>query len=178
MQSKSILKVVSIILSLTLFLSVFSTAAAAVETEEVDYATKIADIAYSQKGYSEKGGYTKYGDYFGKPYVAWCGAFVAWCARQSGVSTKVIPNILSSTALRDYYAAQGRYHLSKYYDKNTTYTPKKGDIAFFTSYDGYRSKNNICHVGIVYAVTNDYVVCIEGNCPNSVAERKSFEIFN
>lgn len=174
MQSKSILKVVSVLLSLTLFLSVFSATASADETEEIDYATKITQLAYSQKGYSESGGYTKYGDYFGQPYVAWCGAFIAWCARQSGVSEKVIPNILSSTALRDYYVAQGRYYLSKYYDSTTTYTPKKGDIAFFTSYDGYRSKNNICHVGIVYSVTSDYVVCIEGNCPDSVAERKRY----
>ncbi len=172
MQQKSILKVISILLSLTLFLSVFSATASADETDEIDYATKITELAYSQKGYSEIGGYTKYGDYFGRPYIDWCGAFVAWCARQTGVPVNVIPNILSSTELRNYYAAEGRYYLSPYYDKNSTYTPKKGDIAFFTSYDGNRSKNNICHVGLVYSVTSDYVICIEGNCPNSVAERK------
>lgn len=175
MQNSKILKAVSVLLTITLFLSVFTFSVSADDTEEkIDYAAKVANMAYSQRGYSEIGGYTKYGDYFGQPYVAWCGAFVAWCARQSGVSEKVIPNILSSTALRDHYAAQGRYHLSKSYDKSTTYKPKKGDIAFFTSYNGYHSKDNICHVGIVYEVTNDYVICIEGNCPNSVAERKRY----
>ncbi len=174
MHNKTVLKAVSLILSLTIFLSVFTIAASADETEVSDPGSRIAEIAKSQIGYREsynKRGQevTKYGNalnYTG----AWCGAFISWCARQAGVNEKVFPNETSSTSFKNYYNSIGRYYLSKYY--GGSYTPKVGDIAFFTSYDGNRSKNNICHVGLVTEVYSTYVMTVEGNCPDSVQQRK------
>ena len=53
MHNKTVLKAVSLILSLTIFLSVFTIAASADETEVSDPGSRIAEIAKSQIGYRE-----------------------------------------------------------------------------------------------------------------------------
>lgn len=165
MHKKLILKTVSLLLALILCSAPLSATAGAAE---VNGAKAIVDTALSQVGtYEGSGGYSKYGDYFGSPYIAWCCAFVSWCARTTGISQSVIPTNLSCTAMRDYFKSQGLYYVSSSF--GGTYSPKQGDLIFFTSTSpGDRSQNNITHIGIVVDATSSYVTCVEGNCPDRV----------
>ncbi len=167
MQKKSMLRAFCMLLALITAFSVLPVTASANETQKVNGAEAIIATALAEEGYTEGyAEYTKYGEYFNYQ-GAWCGAFVSWCARITGIPQDVIPTNLSSTAMRDYFKNQGLYHLSKSY--GGTYTPKTGDIVFFTSItSSQRSANNICHVGLVVAATSSYVTCIEGNCPDRV----------
>ncbi|MBE6717523.1 MAG: CHAP domain-containing protein [Ruminococcaceae bacterium] len=167
MQKKLMLRALSLVLALALCFSTISISASATQT--VNGADAICNTAISQVGTYESGGYTKYGAYFGSPYVAWCCAFVSWCARTSGISESVIPSNLSCTAMRDAFIQKGLYHLAPQW--GGSYTPKKGDLVFFTSTNAYqRSTNNITHIGIVLGATSSYVTCIEGNCPDRVRQ--------
>lgn len=172
MQKNLISRAVSLLLCVLLCcpFTTFTANANETEAEKVNGAAAIMATASSQVGYYEgSGGYSKYGDYFGNPYVPWCGAFVSWCARTTGIPQEVIPTNLSSTAMRDHFIGRGLYHLSTAY--GGSYIPKQGDIVFFTSTDTYnRSKNNITHVGLVLTATSSYVTCIEGNCPDRVRQ--------
>lgn len=172
MQKKSILGALSLFLCTVLCFTSVTVTASANETQadEVNGAAAIMATASSQVGYYEgSGGYSKYGDYFGSPYIAWCGAFVSWCARTTGIPESVIPTNLSSTAMRNFFQGKGLYHLATSWGGN--YIPKCGDIVFFTSTDTYnRSTNNITHVGLVLKATSSTVTCIEGNCPDRVRQ--------
>lgn len=172
MQKKLMLRAVSLVLSVLLCCPFVSLTAGAneTETEKVNGAAAIMATASSQVGYYEgSGGYSKYGEYFGNPYVPWCGAFVSWCARTTGIPQDVIPTNLSSTAMRDYFKGLGLHHLSPAY--GGTYIPKQGDIVFFTSTNSaYRSQSNITHVGLVLSANSSTVTCIEGNCPDRVRQ--------
>lgn len=172
MQKKSILGALSFLLCIILCFSSVSVAASASETQadDVNGAAAIMATAASQIGYTEgTGGYSKYGEYFGSPYIAWCGAFVSWCARTTGIPESVIPTNLSSTSMRDYFQGKGLYYLSSAWGGN--YIPKCGDVVFFTSIDTYsRSTNNITHVGLVLSANSSTVTCIEGNCPDRVRQ--------
>ncbi len=167
MQKKSMLKAFCMLLALIMTVSAFPFTASAEEDKKVNGAEAIIATALAEEGYTEGyAEYTKYGEYFNYQ-GAWCGAFVSWCARVTGIPQDVIPTNLSSTAMRDYFKGQGLYHLSRSY--GGTYTPKTGDIVFFTSINNsQRSSNNICHVGLVVSATSSYVTCIEGNCPDRV----------
>lgn len=170
MHKTIMLKALSLVLALVMCISAVPFTASADETEKVNGAAAIMATAASQVGYYEGvGGYSKYGDYFGSPYIAWCGAFVSWCARTTGIPENVIPTNLSSTAMRDYFKSLGLYYLSPAY--GGTYIPKQGDIIFFTSTDTYsRSQDNITHVGLVLEANSSYITCIEGNCPDRVRQ--------
>ncbi len=165
MHKKLILKTVSLVLALVMC---FGTIPVTSHAAEVNGAKAIVDTALSQVGtYEGSGGYSKYGDYFGSPYIAWCCAFVSWCARTTGISQDVIPTNLSCTTMRDYYKQEGLYHLSSSF--GGSYTPQQGDLIFFTSTSpGSRDQNNITHIGIVVDATSSYVTCVEGNCPDRV----------
>ena len=168
MHKSLMLRALSVVMALVLSLSGLVIASAD-ETEKVNGAAAIMATASSQVGYMEGAGeYTKYGAYFNYQ-GPWCGAFVSWCARTTGIPQSVIPTNLSSTAMRDHFKAQGLYHLSVSY--GGTYIPKKGDLVFFTSTNSYqRSQNNITHIGLVLEATSSYVTCIEGNCPDRVRQ--------
>ena len=168
MHKNLMLRALSVVLALALSLSGLVIASAD-ETEKVNGADAIMATASSQVGYTEGANeYSKYGAYFNYQ-GPWCGAFVSWCARTTGIPQSVIPTNLSSTAMRDYFKSQGLYHLSTSYGGN--YIPKKGDLVFFTSTNTYqRSQNNITHIGFVLEATSSYVTCIEGNCPDRVRQ--------
>lgn len=170
MHNNKMLKVFSLILSVVICFTSLTVTAAATETQKVDGATAIMATASSQVGtYEGSGGYSKYGAYFGQPYIAWCGAFVSWCARTTGIPESVIPTNLSSTSMCNYFKGQGLYHKAKAWGGN--YIPKAGDIVFFTSSNPYnRNPNDLSHVGLVLSATSSYVTCIEGNCPDRVRQ--------
>jgi len=170
MHSKKMLRAISLILCVVLSFGCITVSATATESGKVNGAQAIMATASSQVGtYEGSGGYSKYGAYFGQPYIPWCGAFVSWCARTSGIPESVIPTNLSSTAMCNYFKSQKLYYPAKSW--GGSYIPKQGDIVFFTSSNPYnRNPNDLSHVGLVLSATSSYVTCIEGNCPDRVRQ--------
>lgn len=126
---------------------------AAYENTYVNTGNQVADIlgvALTQVGYTEgANNYTKYGEWYGYPNLAWCGMFVAWCADQANIPTSVLKKYARSNP-------QG-YGLEELTSDN--YRPKPGDLFFNKSYS---------HVGFVYYLDGDYFYTLEGNTgPNS-----------
>ncbi len=131
-----------------------------------DQALDLVGVAKTQLGYTEgSNGYTKYGEYYGSPYIDWCGAFIVWCANQAGIGTSVIPKNASSNGLKDFFAAKNRYYLS--YGHGGSYTPKAGDIAFMSASN---KPGDITHVGIVAAFADGTITTVEGNYSNRVTQ--------
>lgn len=88
----------------------------------------------------------------------WCMAFQAYCCYQVTGSNSAIPKKASCTATVNEFKERGQFHYSKYYGGN--YTPKAGDLVFYTSNKG----SNSCHVGMITAApVNGYLQTVEGN---------------
>lgn len=112
-----------------------------------DQRADIIGVALTQVGYREgSGGYTKYGDWYGSDYMAWCGAFVSWCANQAGIPTSVIK--------KNGFASASNFGLSDRTFTVSDHLPNPGDLFF---------KNSNSHVGLVYYVEGDYFYTLEGN---------------
>ncbi len=89
---------------------------------------------------------------------AWCMAFQAYCCYQVTGSNSAIPFTASCTNAVDYFKKRGLFHYSRYY--GGTYTPKAGDLVFYTKGSRYSS----CHVGMVTgSPVNGYLQTVEGN---------------
>lgn len=149
MFKNQIRSVLTLVLVIALVIPFFTTSVSAAY-ENTYYNTgnmrdDIIGVALTQVGYSEGyGGYTKYGDWYGYPYLDWCGMFVSWCANEAD-----IPNsILNKTGIAD----PDCFGLS--YMDGYNYTPIKGDLFF---------KKDFSHVGLVYYTDGDYFYTIEGN---------------
>lgn len=107
--------------------------------------------------------YTGYAD--GAP---WCAAFVSWCAEQCGlIEQGIIPKFQGCDWGVIWFYSKGLFHYTSYYG-GEDYTPKPGDIIFYSK---NHSKGDSSHVGIVQYVEGDYVTTIEGNTSNSVLPR-------
>lgn len=123
-------------------------AKAAYENTYVNTGDQRADligVALTQVGYREGyNNYTKYGVWYGSSNMAWCGAFISWCANQAGIPTSVIR--------KNGYASARDFGIPSFtvYDR----LPRPGDLFF---------KNNGAHAGIVYYVDGDYFYTLEGN---------------
>lgn len=86
----------------------------------------------------------------------WCDVFVDWCFVQAfgvDMAKKLLcqPNKSLGAGCKysyNYYKKKGQAHTS----------PKAGDQVFFLGASG-----SICHTGIVYKVTDEFVYTIEGN---------------
>ena len=94
--------------------------------------------------------------------VAWCAVFVSWCLAQAGITG--IKTDGAGCFARE-YQDRGRWLESEYSDSSTT--PQIGDIVTFVwNYAGrYNSQDRYYsdHVGIVYAVDDNYIYTVEGN---------------
>ena len=118
----------------------------------------LIDIASKEIGYKEQGNNnTKYGKYTGTNGMAWCHAFVSWCAHQAGIGTSIVPKTASTTVGMSWFKNKGRF---KYKGK---YTPKRNDLVYF--------KAGASHVGIVEYVSGNTLHTIEGNTSDKVARR-------
>lgn len=126
---------------------------------------KFIDIAKAEVG----NGGTKYRKWFygsEQSGVAWCAIFVSWCLAKLGITG--IKTDGAGCFARE-YQSRGKWYESEYSDSSTT--PMVGDIVTFVwNYAGrYNSEDKYYsdHVGIIYAVDNNYVYTIEGNAGNS-----------
>ncbi|MCD8355859.1 MAG: CHAP domain-containing protein [Clostridia bacterium] len=125
----------------------------------------IVDVAIAEIGYKESGNNrTKYGEYTGTNGLAWCHAFVAWCANQAGVPTSVIPKTASVASGMQWFKDKGRFKAKG------TYTPGRGDIM-------YQKSSGASHAGIVEYVSGNTVHTVEGNASNMV-KRNSYALTN
>ena len=121
-------------------------------------AEKIVSLAQKEVGYKENPNtcWTKYTEwYLGTPdvpkgYEAWCAMFVSYIQNQAGDNT--VSKFCSCGDGVNKYKNKGRYRTFG------SYTPKAGDIVFFTQ-DGVGAS----HVGIVESVSNGKINTIEGN---------------
>lgn len=89
-------------------------------------------IAKTQEGYRESKrnvtltednvlkGYTRYGEWYGAPYIDWSAAFVSFCAHYAGVD--ILPR---DASCENYYAKLEQEGLLRTFD---TYMPKPGDL--------------------------------------------------
>lgn len=98
--------------------------------------------------------------------VAWCAIFVTAIARQVGAATSIIPTFASCDVGVQWFKNKGRYEKARYY--GGTYTPKRGDIIFYSS---KHTQNDSTHVGYVVSVTGDTIKAIEGNKSDAVGYR-------
>ncbi|TNY38020.1 CHAP domain-containing protein [Thermomonospora catenispora] len=130
---------------------------------------KLLDVAKAELGYKEKpGGYTKYGDWYGKnvdnsPYFAtapWCDMFLAWAADKAGV-TDWVGQFAYTVAHARWFARRDAWGAE----------PEPGAIVFF-DWSGTKSIDNIDHVGIVEKVAGDRIHTIEGNADGVHLKRK------
>lgn len=131
----------------------------------VDYASLLVSIALKEEGYVEgSNNYTKYGVWYGEKYGkefengAWCAMFVSWCANQANISTSIIPEYALCSAGEQWFMRQDAFGYKG------EYTPKTGDIIFFTS-------AGAGHTGIVVKCENGKLYTIEGNTSNMCAQR-------
>lgn len=138
-----------------------SEAGAVVEGYELtkDQAADAAGIALTQVGYRE--GWNNDNQYSpavgAGNHVAWCGAFVSWCAMEAGVSEEVVPRTASLEVLRgcgEFYAAGSKEE-----------SPMPGDILFF----GYGA-GSLEHVGLVVDYADGLITYVQGNWSDSVAK--------
>lgn len=107
--------------------------------------------------------YTGYAD--GQP---WCATFISWCAEQCGlIEQGVIPKFQGCNWGVSWFIEKGLFHYSPYYGGGG-YTPKTGDIIFYSK---SHIKYDSSHVGIVQYVEDGHVITIEGNTSNSVLSR-------
>jgi hypothetical protein len=113
---------------------------------------EFVEIAQSQVGVRETGvNNVKYNDWYYGRHVEgasypWCAVFVSWCANEVGILDSLVPKMAYVPYEVDWYKKKGLYHTSNY-------TPKKGDLAIFTSQG---------HIGIVERYDGN-THTIEGN---------------
>lgn len=126
----------------------------------------IVKVALTQKG--NIGG-AKFWSYLNFPYrVAWCAAFVSWCANECGyIQSGLVPKSALCDDFRRIYKSKNLWQDSQAHGGN--YTPKAGDFIVF-QWDG-SSLASLDHIGIVVSVQNNWITTIEGNTSDMVAER-------
>ncbi|WP_440071042.1 CHAP domain-containing protein [Streptosporangium sp. OZ121] len=130
---------------------------------------KFIELLESQLGYSEKsGGYTKFGDWYGKnvefdaDYTAapWCDMYLSWAAEKLGYQE---------------WVGQFAYtvHHAQWFRRQDAWgtVPKPGAIVFF-DWSGSNRIDHIDHVGIVTGVEGGRIHTIEGNIDGGIAKRK------
>ena len=123
---------------------------------------RLIDLAKKQVG-NEAYEYRKW--YYGQDIkgVAWCAIFVSWLFAKAGID--MVRTDGAGCFAREGTPEYGTWYESEFSSSSTT--PKVGDIVTFVwNYAGrYQEQDRYYsdHVGIVYAVDDDYIYTIEGN---------------
>ncbi len=121
--------------------------------------SNIVNVAASQIG--NVGGQPYWSWYGFSGRVEWCACFVSWCADQCGyIDAGIIPKFSYVPDGVAYFQSKGQW-------QDGSYTPKPGDIIFFT----WGGDGSADHVGFVENVTDGTVNTIEGNTTDSCARR-------
>lgn len=134
---------------------------------------KMISIAREEIGTCEPSGDDKYITVYNKltgagfkMNVAWCAIFVTWVMLTAGVEKDIVPRFASCDVGMQWFKDKRTWKYAKAY--GGTYTPKAGDLIFFSSkYD----TSDSTHVGIVTGAAGGQVHTIEGNTSDAVHER-------
>ena len=140
-------------------------------TKSTNMADALVNLAVAQKNDPSAHGGKKYWTYMGfKSHIQWCACFVGWAMGNTEYNGE---------KLTEYYAGKGtgscksildyckKSSKCKYYDQGSGYTPKRGDIIFYT----WDNRKSVGHVGIVQYVKDGRVKTIEGNCGDKICEQ-------
>lgn len=130
-------------------------------------------IAEGEIDYKEKpGNDNKYSEAFGHNKVSWCGWFIAWCAREAGISTSEssaecpkIPELGLVSDIYKWYNRSNRSLIPNVSNTSSANYPKVGDLVIVDTSGGTTGTN---HIGIVAAMNGSTVTVIEGNSSNAV----------
>lgn len=124
--------------------------------KDVDYIGNLLTLAFSQVGYKEgPNNDQKYGIWYNNNYEPWCAMFVSWCWYHTGLSNDILLKYQGCGTGEAWCIEKGIFHYK------ADYTPKPGDIIFFTS-------AGMGHTGICAYVEGDYMYTIEGNSSDKV----------
>lgn len=180
-------RVISVILVIAICLSFFSLGITQASAYSTDYpnthkntgnqVNDLISIAKTQVGYTDSYG-TKYGAWLGNSNMAWCAAFLSWCANQAGIPKSIIP----PSAGVDGFVNIGAYHFAT---GISGYIPSPGDFMLFkplanSSNDSYYTPSIVnnkytaySHVGLVIAAdaASNTVTIIDGNWSHAVKLR-------
>lgn len=141
--------------------------------------TKVIQTAQREIGTCEPSGDDKYIKVYNQltkagfnMAVAWCAIFVTWVMYVAGIAKSIVPYFASCDAGMQWFKGRNQFKRAKAYGGN--YTPKAGDVIFFS---GSHNQNDSTHVGIVTGVSGSVVKTIEGNTSDAVHER-SYDLSN
>lgn len=169
MKKSRFIRVFAAILSVVMLLQL-TLPVGAVDETFVRTGAESADMiaaARAQLGYTAPETGAKYNQWFegkeGTYSYAWCQTFLSWCADQAGISTEIIAKESTVGGEYAFFVNQKRYRKSV--AQGGTYTPRPGDIAFYSETSG---ENALTHVGLVTAVGETSFQTIEGNVSNQV----------
>jgi hypothetical protein len=131
-------------------------------------AQDVLRIAAGEVGYRE-GAYnwTKYSaEMYGGKYQnqAWCGVFTDWCFSKVNMLQGEPSSVWTPAGAQGYQVA-GRW-------VSRSGSPQAGDVVYF-DWGGSQTASLTDHVGLVEAVTTDYILTIEGNTSSSNAGSQS-----
>nr|WP_194736642.1 CHAP domain-containing protein [Actinomadura sp. RB99] len=132
------------------------------------------DIAKKELGYREKaGGYTKYGDWYGKTYeggdsyystAPWCDMFLTWAAAKLDVQDWV----------GEFASTIDHAEWFKKHDAWGT-KPEPGALVFF-SWSGSKDTGSIEHVGLVESVKGSKLHTMEANTDGVYLKRQTRDV--
>ncbi len=143
-----------------------------------DQLIDIVNVAKSQIGYHEsyssydlsgdadgEGDFTEYGRWYGYQ-GAWCNMFATWCAGVAGISTSIVPRLVSAESA--YYSAFSSVGAERFEFGDRPLQP--GDFVFSCTCSC--SYGCIDHVAIVTDVDDSYIYTVDGNFSNCVKQLK------
>ena len=145
-------------------------------------ANKLASIAKKEEGYQGrnsnnrgKGDYTKYGKFTGTDGKPWCAAFVSWCAKEAGISKKVIPRNANTLSMGQRSNSYKKWSLPNFKKL------KRGDVIFFSRTNSLTYKSGgkaVHHVGIVLSAnwTKGTIRTIEGNTGQDIVAVRDYTV--
>lgn len=125
-------------------------------------------IAKSQLG--NEGGEKFWKCYGFSERVEWCACFVSWCAEENGdIEKENIPKFSLCGDGIEFFKSKERY-----FERETGYIPKAGDIIFFDWIEDGVQNGVSDHVGIVESVDieKQEIHTIEGNSGNKCKENR------
>lgn len=145
----------------------------AVAKSQLGYREQEDNFTVSEDGDSITGYYTRYGDWYGMPYEAWCAMFVSFCLNYAEIPQQDFPREASVSRWVEKLSGNADgYRGFNLFRKPQNYDPIPGDLVFFDT-DGDKKP---CHVGIVTEFTPAgenapaILKTIEGNYGDSVQE--------